>query len=62
MRFIVWFLGSEVNEIAAVDQFADEGIDWPQGELWGTFEIATNEAVLRSRRTEYNRQTVHHRR
>ena len=29
-----------------MDQFANERIDLPQGELWGTFEIATNEAVL----------------
>ena len=29
-----------------MDQFANERIDLPQGELWGTFEIATNEAVF----------------
>ena len=46
MRFIFWLLGSEVDEIAVVDQFANERIDLPQGELWGAFEIATNEAVL----------------
>ena len=46
MRFIFWLLGSEVDEIAVVDQFANKRIDLPQGELWGAFEIATNEAVL----------------
>jgi hypothetical protein len=44
MRFIFWLLGSEVNEIAVVDQFANERVDLPQGKLWGPFEIATNEA------------------
>ena len=39
-------LGSEVDEIAVVDQLANERVDLPQSELWGTFEIATNEAVL----------------
>jgi hypothetical protein len=46
MRFIFWLLGSEVDEIAVVDQFANERVDLPQSELWGTFEIAPNEAVL----------------
>jgi hypothetical protein len=44
MRFIFWLLGSEVDEIAVVNQFANERVDLPQGKLWGTFEIATNEA------------------
>ena len=46
MRFIFLLLGSEVDEIAVVDQFANERIDLPQSKLWGTFEIATNEAVF----------------
>src|ERR1700688_4098507 len=46
MRFIFWLLGFEVDEIAVVDQFANERVDLPQGKLWSTFEIATNEAVL----------------
>jgi hypothetical protein len=44
MRFIFWLLGFEVDEIAVVNQFANERVDLPQGKLWGTFEIATNEA------------------
>src|ERR1700723_1425083 len=44
MRFIFWLLGFEVDEIAVVNQFTNERVDLPQGKLWGTFEIATNEA------------------
>src|SRR5258707_10420183 len=46
MRFIFGLLGSEVDEIAVVNQLANERVDLPQSKLWGTFEIATNEAVL----------------
>src|SRR5208282_429434 len=46
MRFIFWLLGSEVDEIAVVDQFANERIDLPQGKLGSTFEIAPDKAVL----------------
>jgi len=34
----------EVDEIAVVNQFANERVDVPHGKLWSTFEIATNEA------------------
>src|ERR1700723_2936938 len=44
IRFIFWLLGFEVDEIAVVNQFANERVDLPQGKLWATFEIATNEA------------------
>jgi hypothetical protein len=58
MRFIFWLLGSEVDEIAAVDQFTNERIDLPQGELWGAFEIATNEAVLMHSYFESSRRGI----
>jgi hypothetical protein len=38
-----------------VNQFANERVDLPQGELWGTFEIATNEAVLMHAHFQSNR-------
>src|SRR6202035_4881345 len=44
IRFIFWLLGFEVDEIAVVNQFANERVDLPQRKLWATFEIATNEA------------------
>ena len=46
MRFIFWLLGSEVDEIAVVNQFANERVDLPQGKLWSAFQIAANEAVF----------------
>lgn len=55
MRFIFWLLGSEVDEIAVVNQFANERVDLPQGELWGTFEIATNEAEFMYAHFQSNR-------
>src|ERR1700722_3231332 len=58
MRFIFWLLGSEVDEIAVVNQFANERVDLPQGKLWGTFEIATNEAVLVHSHFESNRARI----
>ena len=51
-------LGSEVDEIAVVDQLANERIDLPQRELWGTFEIATNEAVLMHSHFERSRAGI----
>ena len=51
-------LGSEVDEIAVVDQLANERIDLPQRELWGTFEIATNEAVLMHSHFESRRASI----
>src|ERR1051325_9521095 len=58
MRFIFLLLGSEVDEIAVVDQFANERIDLPQSELWGTFEVATNEAVLMHSHFESGRRGI----
>src|SRR5260370_17419648 len=58
MRFIFWLLGFEVDEIAVVNQFANERVDLPQGKLWGTFEIATNEAVLMDSHFESSRAGI----
>ena len=51
-------LGSLVDEIAVVHQFADEGIDLPQGQLGGTFEIATDKAVLVHSHFEGSRASI----
>src|ERR1700691_119904 len=58
MRFIFWLLGSEVDEVAVVDQFANERVDLPQGKLWGTFEIATNEAEFMHAHFQSNRARI----
>jgi hypothetical protein len=58
MRFIFWLLGSEVDEIAVVNQFANERVDLPQGKLWGTFEIATNEAEFMHAHFQSNRARI----
>jgi hypothetical protein len=58
MRFIFWLLGFEVDEIAVLDQFANERVDLPQGKLWATFEIATNEAEFMHAHFQSNRAGI----
>jgi len=35
-----------MDEIAIVNEFANEGIDLPQRELWTALEIATDQAIF----------------
>src|SRR3974390_3111889 len=51
-------LSSLLDEIPVVHQFANEGIDLPQGELGTTFEIATDKAVLVHSQFEGRRASV----
>ena len=41
-----------------MDQFANERVDLPQGKLWGTFEIATNEADFMHSHFQSNRAGI----
>jgi hypothetical protein len=46
MGFIVLLLDFGIDEIAVLDQFADQRIDLPQAELWPSFQITADEAVF----------------
>src|SRR2546427_12113443 len=46
ITFMRILLGFKVDEIAILDQFADEGIDLPKHQLRLTFQITADESVL----------------